>query len=248
MRKKPIRAIVVEDERLPRLSLLQKLEDFKEQIEVVDSCDNYSSALNSILRHKPKLLFLDIQLQGRNAMNLIEELKSSINMPYVIFTTAYEEREYLMKAIKIQAVDYLIKPIDRGELALAIEKVVQLSVIEQNSFERNGGTIGKLLFRTANGQAFIHIDDIIYAYADGNYSVIVTKHDHVMVLENLVSLERKLDNHQYIRADRKHIINLRHVYKINVKTNTCIIQTDDGFNKELHLSKNGIETLLDAIR
>ena len=63
---KKLKAIVVEDERLPRLSLLAKLEDFRHSVEVVDSCENYDSALMSILQHRPDLLFLDIQLQGRD--------------------------------------------------------------------------------------------------------------------------------------------------------------------------------------
>ena len=75
MRKNPVKAIVVDDERLPRLALLQKLEEFHHQVEVVDSCDNYDSALQSILRHQPDLLFLDIQLQGRDAMQLLDEVK-----------------------------------------------------------------------------------------------------------------------------------------------------------------------------
>ena len=123
MRKTPVKAIVVDDERLPRLALLQKLEEFHQQVEVVDSCDNYGDALKSILHHRPQLLFLDIQLSGKNAMQLLDELKEAMPLPHVIFTTAYDNREYLMKAIKLQAVDYLIKPIDPGELALAIGKV-----------------------------------------------------------------------------------------------------------------------------
>ena len=85
MRK--LKAIVVEDERLPRLSLLAKLEEFRHSVEVVDACDNYDSARMSILRHRPDLLFLDIQLQGCDSIQLLEELKQTIPLPYVIFPT-----------------------------------------------------------------------------------------------------------------------------------------------------------------
>ena len=70
--------IVVEDERLPRLSLLKKLEDFRHALEVVDSCDNYDTALESILKNRPDLVFLDIQLQGRDSIQLLDELKQTI--------------------------------------------------------------------------------------------------------------------------------------------------------------------------
>ena len=128
MRK--LKAIVVEDERLPRLSLLAKLEDFRHSVEVVDACDNYDSARMSILHHRPDLLFLDIQLQGCDSIQLLEELKQTIPLPYVIFTTAYSDRKYLMSAIKLSAVDYLLKPIDKGELAHAISKAADRAVVE----------------------------------------------------------------------------------------------------------------------
>ena len=83
---KMLRTIVVEDERLPRLSLLAKLDELSHTVEVVDSCADYDSARMSILRHRPDLLLLDIQLQGRDSMQLLDELKQTITLPYVIFT------------------------------------------------------------------------------------------------------------------------------------------------------------------
>ena len=92
---KRLKTIVVEDERLPRLTLLQKLQDYP-VIEVVDACDSYESARDSILLHRPQLLFLDIQLRGQNSISLLEELRQTITLPYVIFTTAYSDSKYLM--------------------------------------------------------------------------------------------------------------------------------------------------------
>ena len=89
---KKLKTIVVEDERLPRLSLLAKLEDYRHTLEVVDACDNYDSARESILLHRPDLLILDIQLQGRDSIQLLEELRQTIRLPYTIFTTAYSDR------------------------------------------------------------------------------------------------------------------------------------------------------------
>ncbi|MBQ6822662.1 MAG: response regulator, partial [Bacteroidales bacterium] len=108
-----LKTIVVEDERLPRLSLLAKLEEHRQLLDVVDDCDSYEAALESILRHRPDLLFLDIQLGGRDSISLLEELRHTIPLPYVIFTTAYSDREYLMSAIKLSAVDYLLKPVGK---------------------------------------------------------------------------------------------------------------------------------------
>ena len=237
-----IRAIVVEDERLPRLALIQKLSDFAPQVEVVDSCATYQAALESILRHRPDLLFLDIQLQGRDAMQLLDELKTVITLPYIIFTTAYNDREYLMKAIKFSAVDYLLKPIDRSELALAISKVMQaappVAVHQSESSDR-------LTFRTASGRLQLQPSDILYIRADGNYAVLTTMHGFdETVLVSLAKLEQWLDPTLFVRADRSTIVNLRNVYKVNVKRGVCLFSLTDGSCRELKLSRNGVETLL----
>ena len=163
---KPLKTIVVEDERLPRLSLLQKLEEFRQEVEVIDSCDNYDSALQSILRHQPELLFLDIQLQGRDAIQLLNEVKQTLPLPHVIFTTAYADRKYLMSAIKLSAVDYLLKPIGRNELAAAITKARQLYPERPEASALDT----RLSLRTANGKLFIDVADIAFITADGNYS------------------------------------------------------------------------------
>ena len=239
----PIKAIVVEDERLPRLALLQKLEDFRPMVEVVDSCDDFNKALSSILRHRPQLLFLDIQLQGQNALQLLDELQKSIPLPHIIFTTAYNDREYLMKAIKLQAVDYLLKPIDRNELAIAISKIVNLRQAAASDPAANAET-GRKLFKTASGHLFISPDDILYICADGNYAIVTTTNDEVMATESLLVIENRLNNKTFIRADRKSIINKRHLYKINTKKNTCIFHAADGTEKVLSLSQRGIRLLL----
>lgn len=105
---KNYRAIIVEDERLPRLSLIRKLEDYHPEISIVESCEDYGSALKAILRHRPDILFLDIQLQGHTTLELLRELKEAMPLPHIIFTTAYDNSEYLLQAIRLAAADYLL--------------------------------------------------------------------------------------------------------------------------------------------
>ena len=237
-------AIVVEDEKLPRLSLLQKLEELQQYVEVVDSCDNYDSALQSILRYKPDLLLLDIQLRGRNSMELLEELKAIGPLPQIIFTTAYNERGYLMNAIKLQATDYLLKPIDRNELMLAIVKATQAVQANKGEGIKEKIVDGRLTFRTANGKIFMEEGDIAYIEADGNYAQITSFRGRDMVMENLSTLERRLDGSRYVRVDRSTIVNVKSIYKLNQKRRTCTLVSADGKTVELTLSKNGMETLM----
>ena len=242
MRK--LKAIVVEDERLPRLSLLAKLEDFRHSVEVVDACDNYDSALMSILRHRPDLLFLDIQLQGCDSIQLLEELKQTIPPPYVIFTTAYSDRKYLMSAIKLSAVDYLLKPIDKGELAHAIAKAADRAVVETTA---TSSLPENLSLKSVNGKIFVAVDDIAYIKADGNYANICTFHGQDLILESLMTLEQRLPANTFARVDRSTIVNLQRVYRLNHQQHTCILLSANGCELRLELTKSGMEKLMEMM-
>lgn len=235
---KSLTAIVVEDERLPRLALLQKLEEHRPQIEVIDSCDNYDTALQSILQHKPDVLFLDIQLQGRDSIALLEEVRKTMALPYVVFTTAYADRRYLMSAIKLDAVDYLLKPIDRNELAIAVSKILQQA--EQLSAPEDP----RLSFRTANGKVYVHPDDIAFIQADGNYARLTSFFDTEDILESLGTLTHRLDPGVFVRTDRSTIINIQRINKLNTRRRLCFLRSADGTTMQLELSKSSIEALL----
>ena len=239
-----IRTIVVEDEQLPRLTLLQKLDRLKDEVEVVDACDNYEAAYEKVLEKQPDLLLLDIQLQGRDSIQLLDELKQTIPLPYIIFTTAYSDRKYLMSAIKFSAVDYLLKPIDKGELAAAIAKATDRAEAEtpdQPSLPE------KMSFKTSNGRILIAADDIAFIKADGNYAKITTFMSKDLVLENLLSLQQRLPNDIFVRVDRSTIINLSKVYRLNQQQHTCTLQSKDGKLQMLELSKSGIEMLMEMM-
>ncbi|MBR3514331.1 MAG: response regulator transcription factor [Bacteroidaceae bacterium] len=243
-RTTPLKAIVVEDERLPRLSLLAKLEDFRHTVEVVDACDNYDLALLSILRHRPDLLFLDIQLQGRDSIALLHELQQTIPLPYVVFTTAYNDRKYLMSAIKLSAVDYLLKPIDKGELAHAIAKAADRAAIGTHAAPPQPE---KLSFKSVNGRIFVSADDIAYIKADGNYASVCTFHGRDLVLENLLALEQRLPADAFVRVDRSTIVNLPRVYRLNHQQHTCILLSADGRELKLSMTRSGLNKLLEVM-
>ena len=242
---KKLKTILVEDERLPRLSLLAKLEEFRHTVEVVDACDDYESARMSILRHRPDLLFLDIQLQGRDSIQLLEELKQTIPLPYVIFTTAYSDRKYLMSAIKLSAVDYLLKPIDKGELAHAIAKAASRAETEAST---PPPIQEKINFKSVNGKISVAVSDIAYFKAEGNYTQMVTFSRLDMVLEPLLSLEQRLHEHSFVRADRSTIVNVKKIYRLDCQQHTCTLQSENGRLRELKLSKSGIELLMSIMQ
>ena len=115
-----MRALIIDDERLARKELEELLADY-EQIEVVGEAVNADDALDKIAQLKPDLLFLDIQMPGKNGFELLETLDA---VPEVIFTTAYDE--YAMKAFEVNALGYLLKPIRRERLSEALHKVYKM--------------------------------------------------------------------------------------------------------------------------
>ena len=240
---KNYRAIIVEDERLPRLSLLQKLETYHPDIEVVDSCESYEEALTAILRHRPDILFLDIQLQGHTTMELLRELKEAIPLPHIIFTTAYSNSEYLLQAIRFAAADYLLKPVDVSELAKAIHRIEQRDATAPSSTPPSKAQSDKASFRTLNGTLYAGKDEVVYVRANGNYSIVMLTEGEEIVLERLGVIESKLDQKHFIRAGRNLLLNRELIYKVNHKQKCCILRTPTGREYAVEVSAGGLEAM-----
>ena len=234
---KNFRAIIVEDERLPRLSLLQKLKTYHPDIEVVDCCESYEAALTAILRHRPDILFLDIQLQGHTSLELLRELKEAIPLPYIIFTTAYSNSEYLLQAIRFAAADYLLKPVDVSDLAKAIRRIEERDATTPSSASQSQAQSGKFPFRTLNGTLYAGKDEVVYVRASGNYSQIV------LALERLGVIESKLGDRHFIRAGRNLLLNRDLIYKVDRKHKCCILRTLAGREYSVELSAGGLEAV-----
>src|SRR5919112_6162809 len=112
-----MKAIIIDDERLARTELRKLLQDFPE-IEIVDEASNADEGIQKIENHNPDLVFLDIQMPGKTGFDMLSELDHA---PQVIFTTAYDE--YALKAFEVNALDYLLKPVEPRRLADAVEKL-----------------------------------------------------------------------------------------------------------------------------
>ncbi|MFY8203941.1 MAG: LytR/AlgR family response regulator transcription factor, partial [Sediminibacterium sp.] len=123
----PIKAIIIDDERLARNELKKLLEQYPD-ISIIDEASNVDEAVEKIDLSRPDLIFLDIQMPGKTGFDLLAEIEKS---PRVIFTTAYDE--FALKAFEVNALDYLLKPIDPKRLADAIQKLQSEIALEQAS-------------------------------------------------------------------------------------------------------------------
>ena len=208
----PIKAIIVDDERLARHELKTLLEQHPE-IQIIDEASNVDEGVEKIDLAHPDLIFLDIQMPGKTGFDLLAELEKS---PKVIFTTAYDE--FALKAFEVNALDYLLKPIDPKRLADAIQKLQTEIELERASL--SGNTRGPLsqsdqvFVKDGEKCWFVKLEDIRLFESVGNYAKVYFSTNKPLILKSLNALEDRLDDHIFFRANRKHIINLQWIEKI----------------------------------
>jgi two-component system LytT family response regulator len=231
-----MKTIIIDDERLARNELKRLLEEFP-KIHVVAEAANAEEAIELIDEHQPDLLFLDIQMPGKNGFELLEIIEDRV--PEVIFTTAYDE--YALKAFEYNALDYLMKPIDSSRLAEAITKVeAEIKRSEKRSADPN------VQYLTENDQVFVKdgekcwfvkLGKVRLFESMGNYVRLHFEDQKPMILKSLNSLEEKLDPKSFFRANRKHIINLQWVEKIEPWFSGGLLVTLKGGEKSTPLEK-----------
>lgn len=203
-----MKVLLIDDERLARKELATLLAHH-DQVQVVGEAANADEAETLIAQLRPDLIFLDINMPGRTGFELLEALEQP---PQVIFVTAYDE--HALKAFEVNALDYLLKPIDPERLGAALAKV-QASQQEDGVLHRDLLRETDQVFLKDNDKCwFVTLKDVRYFESEGNY-VRVRFHDHKpLVLRSLNKLEEKLDPTVFFRINRKHIVNLRWVEAI----------------------------------
>ncbi|GHB76817.1 LytR/AlgR family response regulator transcription factor [Persicitalea jodogahamensis] len=211
-----MRTLIIDDERLARNELKRLLEPYH-KIEIVGEAANAEEALGLITELQPELLFLDIQMPGKNGFELLTSIEGKA--PDVIFTTAYDD--YAIKAFEFNALDYLLKPIDSERLKDAIQRVEEDREHHEESTaetpERASRVLGqndKVFIKDGEKCWFVLLGKIRLFESMGNYVRLHFDDQKPLVLKSLNSLEDRLDPENYFRANRKHIINLQWVEKI----------------------------------
>lgn len=208
-----MKAIIIDDERLARAELKKLLLDYPE-VEVVDEAANAEEGLAKIELQQPDLIFLDIQMPGKTGFDMLAQLEKA---PHVIFTTAYDE--FALKAFEVNALDYLVKPIEPKRLADAVQKLNASEI--RDSRPDIISTNNSLL--TENDQVFVKdgercwfvkLNEIRLFESVGNYAKVFFGANKPLILKSLNALEERLDEKTFFRANRKHIVNLRMIDKI----------------------------------
>jgi len=202
-----MKALIIDDERLARKELTSLLAAH-EQITIVGEAANAEEAEALIAEKRPDLLFLDINMPGRSGFELLESLDHA---PHVIFVTAYDE--HALKAFSVNALDYLLKPIDPERLAAAVGKLQDQHDTQTPTREVLRES-DQIFLKDGEKCWFVTLKDVRSFESEGNYVRVRFSDQKPLVLRSLNKLEEKLDPLVFFRANRKHIINLRWVESI----------------------------------
>jgi two-component system, LytTR family, response regulator len=225
-----MRALVIDDERLARKELITLLSQF-DHVEVIGEANNVDDAKEKIDSLLPDVVFLDIQMPEKTGFDLLEELD---NVPHVIFTTAYDE--YALKAFQVNALDYLLKPIEPKRLGEAIERL-QKKLSDSSPRYEDGEYPSSSKKLTLEDQVFVKDGDRCWFVklvnvrlfeSDGNYIKVYFENFKPMIHKSLNALDERLDEKSFFRASRKHIINLSWVEAIEPWFNGGLVVTLKG--------------------
>lgn len=200
-----MKALIVDDERLARKELMTLLEEHP-SIEVVGEAMNADEAMNMVNDLNPDLLFLDIQMPGKTGFQLLEMLDS---VPLVVFTTAYDE--FALKAFEVNALDYLLKPIQPERLAETVSKLQEKErarAVAARNPDKKLGLNDQVFVKDGDRCWFVSLSNVRLFESDGNYIKVYFDNNRPMIHKSLNALDEKLDERAFFRASRKHIVNL----------------------------------------
>jgi two-component system LytT family response regulator len=204
-----IKAVIVEDSRLARKELLALLKNHH-HIKVVGEADSGGMALELIKQTRPDLIFLDIDLPGKNGFEILQELDI---VPVTIFTTAFDQ--YALKSFEFNTVDYLLKPIssDRFDKAIAKAEVFlknQLDVQTEHKLQLTD----RIFIKDRNRSWFVTLAEIRLFESQGNYTQVFFDQERPLILKTLQHISNTVDERFFLRANRQQLVNTRYILNV----------------------------------
>ena len=219
--EKLLRCILVDDE-IDALNGLEILLQGIGNIEVIEKISNSEDAAKIIQAQTPDIVFLDIDMPIKNGFEVLEEINNLKIKTKVIFATAYNQ--YVLKALRNSAFDYLTKPIDRLELKEIIKRAEEQNPIEENL---NLNLLQMIKIPFNYGCVFLKKEDIIYIEADGNYSKIITTEEIIVSSQNLGKFGKLFCNDNFLRISKSFLINSKYLSKFDRKRKICTLKYEN---------------------
>lgn len=220
-----LKTIIADDEVLARQKLRQLLAD-ESDINIVGEGATALETIDLVQFTNPDLLFLDIQMPGMDAFDILAALAAgtdAAHMPLIIFTTAFDQ--YAVRAFEINAVDYLLKPYTRQRLKEAVQRArLDIAAPHENGVTASTGNPNgssyttRIVFKSKGRILFLPVTDIRWVGAEENYVRICTERESHLLRETMAHLEGRLDPASFIRVHRSTIVNLQYVKEIRTDT------------------------------
>jgi two-component system LytT family response regulator len=210
------KAVIVDDEPKAVQGLSWELTNFNEDIEIVNTFTNPEEALLYLEDNAPDCLFLDIQMPSMDGFQFLDKLNNKDIA--VVFTTAYDE--YAIKALKREALDYLLKPIDSDDLSDTLRKIKKFKSRKINSQNLENILLDfnsknnqkKITISTEGKLIFLKLDEILFVESDGNYcTLFLTDNQKILVTKKLKEIDGLLPVDSFFRSHNSYIINLNKI-------------------------------------
>jgi two-component system, LytTR family, response regulator len=220
-----MRALIIDDEENARI-LLKKLLEETHLFNDVRTAQSVDSAFNELKSVDPDIIFLDIKMPGKDGFAFIQELPADYNTHKIVFVTAYDQ--YAIKAIKNQAFDYLLKPVNRKELEQCLSRYIKNTVEDKSSVipVKSSGQkerLTRIRVNTRTGTLFINPVDILFCKAEGNYTTVCTGKKQHLCSMNLGKVAELLPKNGFIRVGRSYIVNYEYITMLDRKECTILL-------------------------
>lgn len=214
-----MKALIIDDERMARQELRRLLAAHPD-IEIAGEARTGEEALALIARLAPDVVFLDVRMPGMSGFDLLARLD---DVPQVIFTTAYDE--YALKAFEVSALDYLVKPVAPARLASAVSKLRPRGAPAR---------MERVFVREGDRCWLVRVADIFLLESEGNYTRVYFADERPIILRSLAALEERLDPAIFFRAERKHILNLKWVERVETGVSgNLVVKLRGGMTVEM---------------
>jgi len=242
--KQKLSALIVDDEKNARI-LLNKLLEETLLFNDIRLAQSVSAAYIELTRFEPDIIFLDIKMPGKDGFAFIQDLPQRNKMHKIVFVTAYDQ--FAIKAIKNQAFDYLLKPVNRKELKQCITRFIERKNDDPDT-ERQAKTveshekITRIRVNTRTGTLFINPADILFSKAEGNYTTICTGKKQYLCSMNLGKVAELLPKNGFIRVGRSYIVNFEYITMLDRKESTIIL-VRDGESVTVKIPKRHLKDL-----
>lgn len=209
MRMEKFKVIIADDDHPSRMVLMHFIRLLPEY-EVVQEAANGEEFIQLVMKEEPEIVLVDINMPDLNGMEAVKICKERFPSLQVIFTTGYDE--FAVEAFNISAADYIVKPIERTRLFIALEKAKK-QIQFNNGSNQVMEKAKKLAIKSNNTFLYLSIDDILYAEKEGRKTILHTKDSNYETSDSLQELEGKLPN-QFYKTHRSFLVNLRKITKI----------------------------------